>query len=401
MSLEIHDAEQTRRPSQKSARLKRRLLAEMTLGYYKPGAVLPSQECLAERFGVSRPTVRRTLAEMEQEGLVHREERQGTFVSENLPQQPQNTTGSFALLIPGAHDIEALSLIRGFELGCRAVDHAMVLSDSENDFHQQGETILRLSQMNIAGVAMMPVIGRPTPSYHITAFHKQNIPVVLCHRGVEDVSAPVLAVPHEDEGFLVGRAFAEQRHRRVAMLIACQADALRDKWARGMRKALQTVGGELPDEFIFTCKTSSLDYDTHEEELVEVLKRMFSAEHPPTAIYVVPDDFAQSVYFVLRQLGLRVPEDVSLVGLGDVVRNNAFAKRLTSVAIDGAKLTEQAAELLSEMRSGKRDLHDTETITIPISLTDGRTLGPAPEQKAENSQIKTEKRLCRTLAVGT
>ena len=367
----------------KSAQFKEALVAELAAGRFKPGTALPTENGLAEQFKISRPTVRQALAEMQQEGLIRREQGRGTFVSENVQQHLRKATGSFALVISGSHDTTGSALIRGFEQQCRKSQHNMLLFDSENDFNQQGELILRLAQMDVAGVAVLPVSSPPTPAYHALALQDRGIPLVFCHRAAEGAEAPLLAVPHEEQGRLVGRAFAQQGHRRVAMLIGYKSDGLKEAWTRGIRDTLREVEGELPDEFVYSCKTPALDPKEHEAELDGELKRILSAERPPTAIFAVIDDFAQAIYFSLESMGLRVPDDISLVGLGSANRSTPFTRRLTSVVIDDVDLSQRAVELLSEMNSGKRDLHDTETIAVPISLSDGVTLGPAPKSRNE------------------
>ena len=137
---------------------------------------------------------------MECEGLIRREQGRGTFVSENIQQELQKGTGFFALVISGSHDTTGLALIRGFEQHCRRTRHNMLLFDSENDFNQQGELILRLSQMNVDGVAVLPVSSPPTPSYHAMAIQSRGIPLVFCHRSAEGAKAPLLAIPHEEQG---------------------------------------------------------------------------------------------------------------------------------------------------------------------------------------------------------
>ena len=57
---------------------------QITQGLF-PGGALPKEEALCERFGVSRITVRRALADLAAQGLVERRHGRGTFVSANLP----------------------------------------------------------------------------------------------------------------------------------------------------------------------------------------------------------------------------------------------------------------------------------------------------------------------------
>ncbi len=197
---------------------------------------------------------------------------------------------------------------------------------------------------------------------------------------------PLLSVPHEEEGYLVGQAFAEQGHRRVALMLGYRADELQGKWLRGIRKALHTVGGEVPEEFVCIPETTTLDYKKQEADMSKALEEMFDSENPPTAIFVVPDDAALSLYFVLERMGLRVPEDVSLIGLGDIARKGALVSRLTSVVIDGAAMGRRAVELLAQMQDDQRTINSSENILSSVSLSDGQTLGPAPKSTARRIQ---------------
>jgi DNA-binding LacI/PurR family transcriptional regulator len=88
---------------------------------------------------------------------------------------------------------------------------------------------------------------------------------------------------------------------------------------------------------------------------------------------------AELVYSVLRQLELRVPEDISL--LTTLVAANPlqpFLQTVSGVFVPDEELGCRAIEVLGEMKTGKRPLNDDETIVMPVSWREGRTLGPAP-----------------------
>src|SRR5882672_1769335 len=64
-------------------------------GALVPGSVLPKEEALCERFGVSRITVRRALADLAAQGLVERRQGIGTFVRHDLPQPRERPSLSY------------------------------------------------------------------------------------------------------------------------------------------------------------------------------------------------------------------------------------------------------------------------------------------------------------------
>ncbi len=114
----------------------------------------------------------------------------------------------------------------------------------------------------------------------------------------------------------------------------------------------------------------------NEEELLAALERVFSAPEPPTAIHATFDSMAEMLVLLLPRLGLRVPEDVSLLGFGGAWREGALTRRLSSVVVDEVATGRQAAFLLHEMRCGLRPLDDNTEFVMEASLYEGETLAP-------------------------
>ena len=103
---------------------------------------------------------------------------------------------------------------------------------------------------------------------------------------------------------------------------------------------------------------------------------------------------------VCRRLGIRVPEDLSLISfLASLLRSfavhypgargslahqlwreGAITRRLTSVTVDEEELGRRTVQLLHEMRVRERPLDAATEILMPLSLSDGETLGPKPKK---------------------
>jgi GntR family transcriptional regulator, arabinose operon transcriptional repressor len=111
-----------------------------------------------------------------------------------------------------------------------------------------------------------------------------------------------------------------------------------------------------------------------EESLFAALQRTFARPDPPTAIFTSFDSVSEMIYLLLPRLGLRVPEDVSLVGEGGAYRQGAIIRRLTSVVIDEVATGRKAVDLLHEMRCGERAIDDNEEFVLDVSLSEGETL---------------------------
>ena len=102
--------------------------------------------------------------------------------------------------------------------------------------------------------------------------------------------------------------------------------------------------------------------------------------HPrrPTAVFVSFDSTAESLYMIATKMGLRIPEDLSIVCFGGAHRDNAISRRLTAITVDETVAARQAVQLLAEMRAGTRSLKNGEVIPMQLGVSDGQTLATLP-----------------------
>ena len=327
------------------------------------------------------------MAELERDGLIFRVQGKGTFVQDDVQQLQSRIRkqGFFALIMPESHTGHYPMLQRGFEHAA-SVDHTQVIvSTTGNDTARQGNIILQLISKDVSGVALEPPDMPPyTPPFQIETLQNNGIPVVFYHRRVEGVRAPLVSIPFMEVGRMAGRELLRRGHRRVAMFytlyshMTLPSPSAKD-YAAGLREVLRQGGGDLPEEFVLSSDTDTLDLGIQEKESWPKIKEMFSRGDRPTAIMTSYDTMGEIVYLALERLGLRVPEDVSVISFGGKERRGAITRRLASVVIDGADIGRHAARLLNEMCNGQRSIHDTEEIQIPLELSEGRSLGQAPE----------------------
>jgi GntR family transcriptional regulator, arabinose operon transcriptional repressor len=363
----------------KATAVREYLLGELTAGRLKPGIALPPEVKLAEDLGVSRQTLRRALAVMDDEGIIRREQGRGTFVNEDAHRRLQQDVSSYALIV--ARLLPAtFPLLGGFQKACQSAQGHAVLYDNGNNIETQASIILGMlyGGLQMSGVAMLPPTTPLTPSYHVTALQERGIPVVLCHRGVVGAQAPTLAIAYEEMGRLAGGAVAKRGHRLAGLFCSYRSLGL-DLQIRGFRETLAANGGAVPDSFVYEGRDVSLEPTIREKEVVEAVQRMVGSDHPPTAIWVASGQDAELVYSVLRRLGLRVPEDISLVStIVEPDSHQSFLRTVSAVVVPDADIGRRAFEVLNEIQSGERPLRDDEKIVMPVHWNEGQTLGPKP-----------------------
>lgn len=354
------------------------LMFEVTSGRLRVGDALPTEHQLAEMMNVSRSTIRQTLRDMENEGVVRRERGKGTFVTGRGSGSQPAQIKAFAIVLPDTRIGYMPSLQRGFGAECYRHSHHMVVYDTDQNIYKQSDTVLRLLDQRVAGTAIVPTTTAETPPHHIRPLQEQGIPVVFCHRRVAGVKAPLVTFSGLDVGRRAGQALGERGHRMVAYFGAA-SEELANQYAIGLRESISEFGGVLPDEYVYYGNhTHGPVADEQERAFEDKLQELMGAKNPPTALMVSFDSTAEALYLGMSRLGIRAPEDISLISFGGTWHESAVTNRIAAVTVDEANLGSHAARILHEMYIGTRPLDSEEEVVLPLGLRVGQTLGNAP-----------------------
>lgn len=374
------DLEPQQSERSKHEQLRDYIVGEIVAGRLKPGQAVPSVRCLGQTLGVARMTVCQAMASLANEGIIRRVQGKGTFVEADVRQKLQRGLDIFALVVPETRGGFYPSLLQGFETAAGNIDHQTLICSTDDNVERQAAVILQLLDKGIGGVAINPTSLRPTPAYQVRQLQERGVPVVFCHRRVEGVTAPLIAIPFRDVGRLAGKVLAEHVHRRVAFFTVNPSPTVQ-VYEEGLRETLLAAGGDVSVQSVYVGEST----DKLQEETVRTaLQQVFSRPAPPTAIFASFDSLAEIIYLLLLRLGLRVPEDVSLVGFGGDWREGAITRRLTSVVVNEFATGEKAVSLLSEMRRGDRPIDDNEEFSMELGLSEGETLAP-PASKIQRA----------------
>ncbi|SIO84592.1 LacI family DNA-binding transcriptional regulator [Nocardiopsis sp. JB363] len=148
--------------------------------------------------------------------------------------------------------------------------------------------------------------------------------VVIDAVGVPDLATPTIGATNWSGGLSATEYLIELGHRRIGFV-----EGRPELWCSrarmdGYRAALEMAGLTVEADLI-----ASGEY-TYESGF-QAGRSLFAGEDPPTAVFVSSDQMALGVYEALRQRGLRVPDDVSVVGFDDLPEARWSSPPLTTV----------------------------------------------------------------------
>ncbi|MBN8883894.1 LacI family transcriptional regulator [Salana multivorans] len=298
---------------------------------------------VAEAVGVSVPTVSKVLNGRADVAPETRRRVERELETTGYRRRSSSTSSQLELVI---HDIDtswSLELIKGVEEVASAAGIGVVLTTLHGR-HQPSQSWTEgvLLRRPIGVIMVMSVLA--DVQYELLA--ARSIPAVV----VDTFGAPPAAVPTVGSNNWFGGLDATRHllalgHRRIGMISG--PDAMMCSRARvdGYRSA--------HDELDVPCDPQLVRWGNFEVSGgYEHARSLLSLPHPPTAIFAGSDHQAVGVMRAARELGLRVPEDLSIVGYDDLPFADWLAPRLTTVDQPLQQMAAEATIMLLDLHRG-------------------------------------------------
>lgn len=349
-------------------------------GRLKNGDKLPTIRQIMAEAGLPYSSINRAISTLAAEGKVISRKRGGTHViSPEKPgaPKPSSRLNAYALLIPELNIGFYPNLVTSFETSAGKVGRRMIACASNNDVHKQGDIMVQIMTEGVSGVALLPTTSGPPPRHQIQMLHNQGIPVVLLHRGVEGVQAPLLLFPAREVGETAGRAILERGHEKIGF-ISLQQSAATSGYARGLRAAMTEADVEWRDDwsYIGDIVTATEVRDRFAPKLKDWLEKVLNKKDRPTVFFTSFIPAGEWVYMIATRMGIRVPEDLSIVTVGGQNRDGVIARELATVVVDETYTGSKSVDLLGQMIDGHLPLDSPVSYKIHTDFDPAMTLQP-------------------------
>ena len=260
-----------------------------------------------------------------------------------------------ALVIPRYEGIfysfYALELIRGIGTLCEALklDLLLHLTDSKTPFNLKG----------IGGVIFADIIGNRSQLEEALAC---GIPSIVLNDYVEDLEVSCIAIDNRRGAEDAVNYLIDLGHRKIAHItgdLVTQAAAWRFE---GYKRALKKNNIEFRQDYVFKTDYSRGQARSAAEKLIKM------PQAAPTAVFVASDSMALEVMTVARELGRKIPGDLSIVGFDDNPSGLYGPVSLTTVRQPLIRMAEESVKELNLLISRKEKGIKVKKILLPTEL---------------------------------
>ncbi len=276
-------------------------------------------------------------------------------------------TKNIGVIIPDIVHHFFTTVVRGIEKYANAQGYNVIVCLSDESFDKEVINMEMLANGSIDGFIMSLSAGteKKKDFNHLREVTEQGIPLVLFDRVTNEIRCDKVVIDDILGAYLATEKLLKEGRKRIALLTTEDFFSVSKNRNLGYEKALRDFGLAVEEKYILRLPFMDID----EEKISDFLNSIV-----PDAVLSVNEIFGIHCMRVLQRKGLKVPEDVSIIGFTDGLLARHANPSITSIAQHGEKMGETAAKMLIERVEREDESNYRTEIIQPTIITRESTL---------------------------
>lgn len=269
-------------------------------------------------------------------------------------------TYSIGVVVPQIVSAFYASVAKGIEQVANDLGYQVFVSSSNEDMEKEQKNVYGFLDHRVDG--MIVSLSKATDSFdHINHIENNNVPLVLFDRTSKEINVPKVVANDADAAYMVVSHLINKGAKRIALVTGPEHMLIGRNRYRGYKAALSNNNFDLDSDIVVRCNLTV-------EDAQKATERLLALPNPPDAIFGINDEVAIGALFAIKELGLKVPEEVMVVGFSNSNRSRYMEPSLTTMDQNPEKIGSLAAKLLFEQINGKPGFGATKEIIVPSTL---------------------------------
>ncbi|MCX7795182.1 MAG: LacI family transcriptional regulator [bacterium] len=254
------------------------------------------------------------------------------------------STRNIGLLITDITNPFFPELVRGAEETASEVGYTILLGNTSESVEKETNYLDFFSRGPVDGVI---ISASRIPNEHIIDLAEEGLPIVVINRILEHPKISYVSTDMERGGYLATKHLIELGHTKIAFVNGPGHSEAAERRLSGYKKALEEA------KIRYNSNLVSSNVPVAESGYKETL-RLLTAKNPPTAIFTYNDLMAFGVMKAVKDLGINIPDNLSIVGFDDIFFSSFTDPPLTTIRQPKEELGKRAVELLLKLMKEER-----------------------------------------------
>ncbi|HLR37225.1 MAG TPA: LacI family DNA-binding transcriptional regulator [Chitinophagaceae bacterium] len=264
------------------------------------------------------------------------------------------------LIVPRVSMFFQSTIVTAIQNTIHASGYNVIVCQSNDSVELEKELVNTLFDSRVDGVIVSSTMFTEDFS-HFDIFTKHQIPLVFYDRVPRDFPARIIRGKDYEGGWDAGNFLVERGCKNIAFINGLQTCNLYQDRGAGFIKALE-------DNHIKLNKNREFNHLLTKNNAVKTCEELFSTKPYPDGVFCANDTTAIEVHQYVRKLGLKIPEDIKIIGYSNDPRTEIIEPAMTSVEQYPTDMGAAAAKAILQLVQQKSVVQKQQEELIPTKL---------------------------------
>jgi DNA-binding LacI/PurR family transcriptional regulator len=310
---------------------------------------------IANRLGISPSTVSRALhdhpaiSSVTKKAVLKQAKRlnyQPNQLALNLLKKKTNTIG---VIVPEITSYFFSSVFNGIQDFLKQAGYNVLIGQSDELYEEEKSIIQTFSAIQVDGFLVSP--SSSTKDFaHLQLLNENNIPMVIFDRDCEGVKVDKVFVDEYNGALQAVEYLIKSGCQKIAHIAGPMILSTAQRRMAGYKQALKKHDIQVKDEYIVESNGFTPEHG------IEPTKKLIALPDPPDALFVINDGVAIGAMCVIKNAGIKIPEEISVLGFDDEPHSSYFKPSLSTVSQPTYEMGMLSARILVKRIESDNDL---------------------------------------------
>lgn len=250
--------------------------------------------------------------------------------------------------------IESIAYDRGYNV---------IISQSRESYDREVIDLQYLASRSVDGL----LISLSTETHdlsHLKTLNERGFPIVFFDRITDEINTHKVVVDNFKGAFDATEHLIKNGYKRIAVVTNSEFLSITTERLAGYKEALQMNGIKIQESLIEHCFYGGMI----SSEIEEAVNKLFTLKNKPDAMFTTSDKLTTGCMKTLKRRGLKIPDDIALVGFSNIDIAELIDPPLTLIRQPAQEMGQAATELLLQLIESKRPIVDFERRVLTPEL---------------------------------
>jgi DNA-binding LacI/PurR family transcriptional regulator len=247
------------------------------------------------------------------------------------------------LVVPNIANPHFAAVAREVENACFAAGYTSVVYSTGQDPERESQVLAMMRAQRVAGLVVIPT--RSDAEHGRRLIHQIHVPTILLDMYVEGLPFDVVKTDNVEAGHLAADHLLALGHRRIGIVVGIPGLATSDDRYAGFAKAHREFGLLVDPRMVVRG-----DFEQHRAYASAI--SLLTGDDRPIAVVAISNMMTLGVLFAIKAAGLKVPREISLIGIDDLEFADLIDPPLTAVVTPILPMARRSIELLLRQLDG-------------------------------------------------